>query len=230
MTSSQLLEAVLAHEIFNALKLNVNPLHVYRAANLAQREILKECGLLEGSASPSLVVGQATYVSTDSGWEFLSKASHILSWGYPDKPHIKTEIVTRADVEQDKFYLGSDGTQPRPPVSMVQSLTDPISVSFFGTPSESDTLSVIYNRVPNSEESISAVTSPILGILHEELLIVGTVYKLLEMKFYGDSDDGRYVSALQHFGTAYKFKKDELISQSLQVQGFSGRVGGRMKA
>lgn len=165
-------------------------MEVYAAASLAQKEILSECELLEVVNNGTFVAAQQEYTSATSGWEWLAKITRV-KWGvYTSGSKLKLFPQDKAWVESLMINFDRVADEPNPPNVFYPIGTNPISIGFWGTPKDALTAKFTCVRAHyDSTDNISSSVNPLVPSDCDNLLIKGTLCKLLEFRrdFDGNS-------------------------------------------
>lgn len=196
MTSAKLLDYVRTHHVLQALKLDVISDEIYRAANFAQSEILQECELLDEYVTPAFVANKELYSSADSGWEFLAHAVRVKFGQLAASPFKPLKPKTKEWVDQQRFLVANGYTKPQPPLWFYHTLTNPLSLGFWGEPAEVESVNLTIVRGHSDTDDISDAKAPLIPMGYDELMVFGTVLKLVEFRATSEEDKGEFTQSL----------------------------------
>ena len=220
MTSRKLLDYVQTHRVLESLSFTLEPNEVFRAALFAQSEILRQCELLDEYVTADLIANQEVYESTDAGWDFLARTVRVKSAINATAKSPLTIVDEQwVDGQREAIVLG--GTKPRPPRFLYHRLTDPISIGVWGDPDAASSVNLCIVRGHSDDDDISDSVNPIIPAGYDELLVIGTVCKLLDFRKSLSEDNKKYLGVLQAVRSDFENAKVDakLTRSAIQNQG-----------
>lgn len=209
MTSNELFELVKQHRILGALSQDISPNEVFSAANIAQKEILRECELLVDRRSPTLKANIERYSSQTPGWSFLARTIRPLYGIRTTGERGVIEVRPHIYVEQLRARAGQRGQMTTVPLYFYILLTDPLTLGVWGIPTEDTVIDFYYVRNQQPNETISATNNPLIPSGYEMLLTVGTVYYILFFRQDYEDADNAYTKAVIAMKPVFEAMKSE---------------------
>lgn len=231
MKSQDLVNYIYEHQVFRALKVDVQEGEIWKCGNLAQSEILRECEILEEYPSATFIATKGIYTSANTGWEFLLRTVRVKSGVNAASPFGVIISKSKDWVDEQRRLVADGNNKPKPPKYLYHLLTNPISVGFWGEPDDASAVNLVTVRGHGAADNLSDSVHPLIPIGYDDLMVIGTIAKLLRnrMTFEGTSTSrGKFIP--DRFSAAYQFAVGEFNARKLEVKLTRTTIGAQYES
>lgn len=218
MTSDRVIQLVRKYPTIRDARLNLETDDVLYPASWAQEEILRRVEPLITKNALSLVIGQEVYTSGDAAW--LASAGRFLNTAFYTDTALK-HLVKRdvGWVDRDRTRIAEGGTKSLPPRFFYILETNPKSIGLWYIPDAVYEINFRSFRRHAADDNLTKdapAVNPLVPDDLEELLVLGTVYRIFDMRGrrYNDERDAaikRYVSMLESKIEEYRIQNAAIL-------------------
>lgn len=207
MTSQTLKDYIQTQRIFRALKRNLDPSEIYMAATLCQMELLRELELVEETVQKTFVANQEIYTSTD--WDFLLRMIRLRAVRNADaQSQLPILIRSKLYVDEEKYKVTcGQKSAPSPPLFCYELSSPVTSLGFWGVPQAPTTVEFTFVRGhADPMDNISSTKNPLIPAGYDDLMLDGTVVKLLDILLEDDTESETFEGAYRVRNEKYQAK------------------------